>query len=175
MLDVSVSYNRYKFLGYEYLTWLWFAVERQPAQIERATDHGATLRLGNRIVLENNKKDVVESITIKGDDAGLEEGMLALRKGAVVTELNLILRTGDQDWRFTVKGESLHIVGFKCPKTGVVDSQEDLEGAVLEKVFLSEQAIQAMDKIFRFFIGLRVSDKWGNTVVGPMKKWIRGK
>lgn len=172
MLDVSVSYNRYKFLGYEYLTWLWFVVDRQQGEIATATGNAAILNLGNRIVLENKKKDSVESITIKGDEAGLEEGMLAMRKGAVVTELNLLLRTGDQDWRFTVKGESLHLVGFKCPKVGAVESQEDLEGAVLEKLYLFDQAIRTMDKIFRMFIGVRVSEDWNRKVVPGMKKWI---
>ena len=154
MLDVSVSYNRYKFLGYEYLTWLWFVVETRQEQIASATDNAVTLGLGNRIVLENKKKDAQESITIQGDEAGLEEGMLALKKGALVTELNLLLRIGDQDWRFTVKGE------------------EDLEGAVLEKVHLCEQAIVAMDNIFKVFIGLRISDDWNKKVVPRMKKWI---
>jgi hypothetical protein len=173
MLDVAVSYNRYKFLGYEYLTWLWFVIERDNKIIESATENAVTLNLGNRIVLENKKKDAVESVTIKGDEAGLEEGMLALKKGAVVTELNLIFRTGDQDWRFTLKGESLHLVGFKCPKTGALEFEEDLEGAVLEKVYLCEQAIVAMDQVFKTFIGLRVSDDWTKKIVPRMKKWIR--
>lgn len=173
MLDVSVSYNRYKFLGYEYLTWLWFIVDRQQEKVATATENAARLSLGNRIVLVNKKKDSVESITIKGDDAGLEEGMLALRKGAVVTELNLLLRIGDQDWRFTVKGESLHIVGLKCPRTGALESQEDLEGAVLEKVHLCEQVMQVMDTIFRMFIGIRVSEDWNKKVLPRMKKWIQ--
>ena len=173
MLDVAVSYNRYKFLGYEYMTWLWFIIERDKKIIESATDNVVTLNLGNRVVLENKKKDAVESVTIKGDEAGLEEGILALRKGAVVTELNLIFRNGDQDWRFTIKGESLHLVGFKCPKTGALESEEDLEGAVLEKAYLCEQAIQAMDKVFKTFIGLRISDNWTKKTVPRMKKWIR--
>jgi hypothetical protein len=172
MLDVSVSYNRYKFLGYEYLTWLWFIVDRQQEKVATATENAATMSLGNRIVLVNKKKDSVESITIKGDDAGLEEGVLALRKGAVVTELNLLLRIGDQDWRFTVKGESLHIVGLKCPRTGALELEEDLEGVVLEKVHLCQQAVEVMDKIFRMFIGIRVSEDWNKKVLPSMKKWI---
>ena len=173
MLDVSVSYNRYKFLGHEYLTWLWFVVDTQQEKITAATENAATLSLGNRIVLENKKNNAVESVTIKGDEAGLEEGMLALRKGAVVTELNLLLRTGEQDWRFTIKGESLHWVGFKCPKIGALESEEDLEGAVLEKMYLCEQAIRVMDRIFGLFIALRVSDDWDKKVLPRMKKWIR--
>ncbi|MBW2173517.1 MAG: hypothetical protein JRF64_02515, partial [Deltaproteobacteria bacterium] len=89
MLDVAISYNRYKFLGYEYLTWLWFVIEKDQDRIRGLGQEPADLEIGNRIVLENKKRDAVESITIKGDDAGLEEGVLALRKGGVVTELNL--------------------------------------------------------------------------------------
>lgn len=173
MLDVSVSYNRYKFLGHEFLTWLWYMIETDQGGIQRGAKGASTLSLGNRIMLENRKGDTAETITIMGDEAGLEEGMLALRKGALVTELNLLFRTGDNQWRFTIKGESLHLVGLKGPKTGSVEAQEDLEGAVLEKVYLCQQAVQFMDGVFQQFIVLRVADGWDKKVVPHMKKWIR--
>lgn len=172
MLDVAVSYNRYRFLGYEYLTWLWFVIEKDQDEIRKLEQEPVFLQIGNRIVLVNRHKDTVESITIKGDDAGLEEGILALRKGAVVTELNIAYKTGDQEWRFTVKAESLHIVGLKCPRTGSLESQEDLEGAVLEKVFLYDKVIQLTDNLFKQFITLRVSEDWGKKVVPLMRQWI---
>ena len=172
MLDVSVSYNRYKFLGYEYLTWLWFVVENDPDTIRNLEQEPVSLEIGNRIVVVNKKRDAIETITIKGDDAGLEEAMLALRKGAVVTELNLLLKADDQQWRFTLKGESLHIVGFKTPPTGPVESEEDLEGAILEKANLCDRAIQCMDKLFKQFITLRVSEGWPNKVVPLVRQWI---
>ncbi|MBW2107040.1 MAG: hypothetical protein JRI36_00020 [Deltaproteobacteria bacterium] len=174
MLDVSVSYNRYKFLGHEFLTWLWYIIETEQRGIRPGPGGVSTLSLGNRVMLENRKDGTAETITITGDEAGLEEGMLALNKGALVTELNLLFRSGDYQWRFTIKGESLHLVGFKGPRTGSVETQEDLEGAVLEKVYLCEQAIQYMDGIFKQFIVLRVSDDWAKKVVPRMKRWIRG-
>ena len=172
MLDVAVSYNRYKFLGYEYLTWLWFVIEKNQDKIGEPDREPVSLEIGNRIVLENKQKDAVESITIKGDDAGLEEGILALRKGAVVTELNLSYKTGDQEWRFTIKAESLHTAGLKCPQTGPVDSEEDVEGAVLEKVYLYDKAIQLTDNLFKQFITSRVSEDWDKKVVPLMRQWI---
>ncbi|MBW1740385.1 MAG: hypothetical protein JRJ42_04520 [Deltaproteobacteria bacterium] len=172
MLDVAVSYNRYKFLGHEYLTWLWFVIEKGQHEIRKLEQEPVSLQIGNRIVLVNRQKDTVESITIKGDDAGLEEGILALRKGAVVTELNLSYKMGDQEWRFTVKAESLHMVGLKCPQTGSVESQEDIEGAVLEKVYLYDKAIQLTDNLFKQFITLRVSEDWDKKVVPLMRQWI---
>ncbi len=172
MLDVAVSYNRYKFLGHEFLTWLWFVIEKDQNKVRALEQEPVSLEVGNRIVLENKKRDAVESITIKGDDAGLEEGMLALKKGAVVTELNLLFMADDQQWRFTLKGEGLHFVGLKSPQTGSVESEEDLEGAVLEKVYLCDRAVQCIDKLFKEFITLRVSEDWQNKVVPRMKQWI---
>ena len=172
MLDVAVSYNRYKFLGHEYLTWLWFVIEKDQDKIRKLERKAVSLQIGNRIVLENKKRDAVESITIKGDDAGLEEGMLALKKGAIVTELNLVLKADEHQWRFTLKGESLHFVGFKSPPTGPVESEQDVEGVVLEKAYLCFRALQCMDKLFKQFITLRVSEDWHNKAVPLMRKWM---
>ena len=53
------------------------------------------LEIGNRVVLVNQiDEDALETVTIKGDQAWLEEGLLALQKGAVVTEINLVMRAG---------------------------------------------------------------------------------
>jgi len=173
MLDVSLSYSRYKFLGYEFLTWLWYAIENDRPLLGKILQESAALEIGNRLVLENKKGDRSESITIKGDDAGLEEGVLALQKGAMVTELNLCYKVNESEWRFTVKAESLHIGGLKCPATGGVDSPDDLEGAILEKAYLCEMAFTAVDGLFRTFITLRTSEKWEKQVVGKIKKWIQ--
>ena len=71
MLDVAVAYNRFKFLGDEFLTWLWFWIENDTGG--SADDPKADLRIGNRLVLENRAHDRKESITITGDDAGRRE------------------------------------------------------------------------------------------------------
>jgi hypothetical protein len=172
MLDVSVSYNRYKYVGCEFLTWLWFLMDKDPARLKALDEDFETLEIGNRVVLETSVADTVENITIKGDDAGLEEGMLALRKGALVTELNLVCKTKDHQWQFTIKGESLSFINFKTPDTGMVETKEDLEGAVLEKVYLFEKVLSLMDDLFCRFLKIRVSDNWNRKSIPAMKKWI---
>lgn len=172
MLDVSVSYNRYKFLGHEFLTWLWFLIEEAPDSIRKLDPKFESLRLGNRIVLENQRNESKETLTIKGDDAGLEEGILALKKGAFVTEMNLFYKTGEHEWQFTIKGESIHITNLKCPATGVVEVGEDIEGAVLEKTYLVAQVVVLIESIYKAFIKLRISAEWEREVVLQVKKWI---
>ena len=172
MLDISIAYNRYKFLGYEFLTWIWFLTENDHNRLEGVEKEPFCLEIGNRIVLENMHNNTVETITIKGDDAGLEEGILALRKGAVVTEMNLVCKVSDQKWQFTVKGESFNMASLNLPHTGRIETQKDIEGAVIEKVYLYERVFQVIDDLFKQFITLRVSNDWGKNVVPQIKQWI---
>jgi hypothetical protein len=172
MLDVAIAYNRYRFLGNEFLTWLWYTLENRSEQLVKIDADLSTLEIGNRMVLENRRSEGLETITIKGDDAGLEEGLLALKKGALVTEMNLIYRSGDNTWQFNLKGESLNISSFKTPETAITQTKEDIEGAVLEKIFLYEKVILFVEGAFRYFMRLRISDDWEKKMISQMKQWI---
>ena len=173
MLDPSVSYNRYMFLGHEFLTWLWFAVEKDQPMLQFLQEDLQSIEIGNRIVIENHSS-ADEVVTIKGEEAGFEEGFIALGKGAFVSEMNLIYISADQEWRFTVKGESLNISNLKTPETGSVETQEDVEGAVLEKAYLYEKVVRLLNDLFKAFIRLRISEDWKKDVVPKMKHWIQG-
>ena len=172
MLDVAVAYNRYKFLGEEFLTWLWYVIEKEQNLIKNFDKDFVGLEVGNRIVFENRRNDSDERITIKGDRANLEEGILALRKGGLVTELNMVYRSGELRWQFTIKGESLNISSLITPKTDLPESNEDIEGAVLEKIYLYDRVVALLDYLFKHFSKLRVSSSWQSKVVSNMNNWI---
>ena len=172
MLDVSVAYNRYKFLGHEFLTWLWYMIDTDK---DKLLDPAAGLEdmfIGNRVVLENSSHNRDEVITIKGDGAGLEEGVIALQKGAKVTEINLVVRAGENEWRFNLKGESLNLSSLKTPETGRVEQAEDVEGAVLEKIYLYEKALDLTSHLYRLFIDSRLRPEWEEAVVKNISRWI---
>ena len=161
MLDVAVAYNRYKFIGEEFLTWLWYVIEKNQ------------MLLKNWIVFENRRKESAERITIKGEGAGLEEGVLALKNGALVTELNIVYRSAELKWQFTLKGESLNISGLNTPQTDSPESDEDLEGYVLEKLFLYDKCLKFFNNLFSHFIKLRISNDWQKKEIGTIRKWIQ--
>ena len=54
-----------------------------------------------------------------------------------------------------------------------MESEEDMEGAVLEKVYLCEKAVQLTHDLFKEFIRLRVSEDWDKKVVPLMRQWMR--
>jgi hypothetical protein len=176
MLDIAVAYNKYKFVGHEFLTWLWYMMENEPEKLAETEPEIQSIAIGNRIVFESrNQNDAVEVITIKGDEADLAEGIISLKKGATVSEMNLVITMNDSQWRFGIKGENLAPASLKVPETGNIENMEEEEdGAVLEKLFLCEKAVNVMDEIYRMFIKLRISEDWSRKTVPSIQKWISG-
>jgi hypothetical protein len=173
MLDVAVAYNRYQFLGEEFLTWLWYVIEKDQDLIKNFDKDFVALEIGNRMVFENRRKESGERITIKGDGASLEEGILTLKKGALVTELNVVYKSVELTWQFTLKGESLNVSSLNLPSTDVPESDEDLEGFVLEKIFLHDKILNLLENIFTHFVKLRLSNRWQNKMVPNIRNWIQ--
>lgn len=170
MLDLAVAYNRYKFLGYEFLTWLWHRIDTQNHETDSSDD--GVFQMGNRIVLENRSREGLETITIKGDDAGFEEAFIALRKGAGVSEANLTYSQANLKWRFTLKAESLAISNLSFPETELVETKEDLEGAALNRIYLCEQIIAKIETLFQVFVKERLSDAWETKTRPQISRWM---
>jgi hypothetical protein len=173
MIDIAVAYNRYRFLGNEFLTWLWFVIENDMNTLSQCDPDFVDLDVGNRMVLENRLANGKETLTIKGDAAGLEEAVLALNKGALITDLQLLYKSGPLQWSFSIKGESLSLSGIKLPESGPIESSDDVEGVILEKIYLYDKPLEFIDKIYQTFIQLRLSDAWPNTITPALKKWLR--
>lgn len=172
MLDIATAYNRYKFIGHEFLTWLWYLIETDGHRLGQADPPAIVLALGKRIVLENPRENHAEKVTIKGAYANFEAGILPLRQGSLVTELSLEAKAAEMTWEFNLKGESLSVSGMKMSTTGPIESLDDVEGALLEKVYLLENILQFIDKLFERFIKVRVSNDWENKTVPKIRQWI---
>ena len=174
MLDLALAYTRYRFLGNEFLTWLWYVIdnEKYGGAGQDGSEAPFSLHVGNRLVLENRQNEGLETITIKGDDAGLEEGLLALRKGALVSEINLKCTRGSQQWTFTLKGESLNLSNLKFPDPTVVETRQDLEASVLDRIFMTEKIVDLIEGLYARFVKQRLSTRWDNSLAAEIRKWV---
>ncbi|MFH2143407.1 MAG: hypothetical protein ABIJ97_13360 [Bacteroidota bacterium] len=175
MLDIATAYNKYKFLGNDFLTWVWFLIETDENLTNLLnTKETITLEVGNAIVLENKLGDKsVEKISIKGDQAGLEEGTTALKKGAFVTQINLICKINEDEYKFTIKGESFNVSGLKTPKIDLSGKDDEMEGLVLEKAFFNFKIFEVIDTLFLKYIDQRTSDDWNNKGLQDIRNWIQ--
>jgi hypothetical protein len=174
MLDIATAYNKYSFLGNEFLTWLWYLIETDQdiTSLINAKDP-IRLDIGNSLVLENNLGDKSkERITIKGDQAGLEEGTTALKKGAWVTDINLLCTIGEDEFKFSIKGESFNLTGLKPPAMDTSASTDEIEGMVIEKTYLILKIVEVIDTLFLKYMDKRSSDDWKTKEFQAIKTWI---
>ncbi len=172
MLDASVAYNRYKFLGHEFLTWVWFMIENDPDSLTHESGQPVSLRIGNRIILENSRKEALETVSIKANQSELEEGRLALKKGAVVTEMNLHFRFNELLWTFDIKGESLAVSGVKVPETQSEEQADGLETSLLTQMEKYEMLVSFLHNLYKQFVKHRISRQWETETASAIKKWI---
>ncbi len=181
MLDIAAAYNKYQFLGNEFLTWIWYLIETEQSITSiLQNEFPVSLEIGHTIVLENHLgENTREKITIKGDQAGLEEGTTALKKGALVTQIHLkcVIGSSDEDqedaYEFTLKGESFHLTGLKTPKTSPPSDEDDeTEANILEKVFLLETITKVIDTLFLRFIEKRIAPDWKTNEIQKIRDWI---
>ena len=174
MLDIATAYNKYMFLGNEFLTWLWYLVESGQDITELSgSKEPVTLEIGNSLVLENNLGEKSkEKITIKGDQAGLEEGTTALKKGAWVTDINLVCKIGEEEYKFSIKGESFNLTGLKTPSMDTSASDDETEGMVMEKAFLLSKVMEVIDTLFLKYIERRTADDFKTTEYKAISAWI---
>lgn len=172
MLDIAVAYSRYRFLGDEFLTWMWYLIENDNDFFKKVDPECVALEIGSRMVLENRTGKSVERITINGDDAGLEEGRIALRKGALVTEMSLVLKTEERQWSFSVKGESLNLGSLRTPGPTLPQDNEEMEVYLFDKTAFIFKVSNLLDKSFQAFIRRRIQPGWSGKEAARMKAWI---
>jgi hypothetical protein len=149
--------------GREFLTWLWFKSEERDGRITMEGQEEIGLAFVRRLILESGEGDYAESVVCQGQHALLQEGKEALRQGKKISEARLSMEIDSMEWEFTFKADLFQFQSMKLPApTEESDEKSALEeeGRLLERIFLLEKAIEKMDHLFAFFMGLRLSDRW---------------
>lgn len=170
--DIVESISRQP--GREFLTWLWFKTEERDGRIALEGQEEIGLAFVRRLILESGEGDYAESVVCQGQHALLLEGKEALRQGKKIREARLSLEIDSMEWEFTFKADLFQFQSMKLPApTEESDENNALEeeGRLLERIFLLEKAIETMDRLFAFFMGLRLSAGWP-AEVARMEIWM---
>jgi len=54
----------------------------------------------------------------------------------------------------------------------MIETKEDVEGAILEKAYLCERAFVLINDLYKQFISIRVRDKWVKDIMLHIRKWV---
>ncbi len=160
-----------RFLGYEFLTWLWFLSETDGGRIPLADGREAELHLGDRVHL-SRPDDGNERVVCTAQGSELVEARAALRHGKLVEEAQLSLRLGENEYFLRLDTNLWAVKGLRTPKQLKDRDEEDPDGRFLEKMYFLEEVLACLDAAYARFLSLRLAPAWDAGTRPRLKKWF---
>ena len=159
-----------RFLGFDFLTWLWYYIERLGGTVE-AGDKVANIHLGERMVLVL-PGDGKERVICTTQANFLHEARTALRQGKVVEEVQIFFVVGENEYLVTLDSLLWAIKGLRTPKQLPDYGQDDPDGRFLEKMYFIDEVFATLDALYMRFLAERLSPGWETDTLAQMQKWI---
>ena len=161
------------FLGREFLTWLWFKSEERGGAVMIPGTGDVEVIFARRLILESGEGEYSESVICQGLHADLKEGKAAIREGKKIKEARIMLGAGTDQWELTLKADHCQFQSVKLPAgMAMNEEEEEKEGRILERIYLTERVLKTVDHLFAAFIAKRLSGQWSAEEIPRMKKWV---
>ena len=162
-------------IGREFLTWLWFKTEERNGKIKLSDNLDVDLSFLKRLVLEAGEGEYTQSVVCQGLHADLNEGKEALRQGKKVREARLKLQHNQNEWEFTLKGDTFHVQSLKTSEIKEDEPGEERSGKILERIYLIEEAVRLLDELYTLFLSVRFSSQWESKELKRLRQWLERK
>lgn len=154
-----------RFLGQEFLTWLWWKSEERGGTVDLPGEGDITVVFEKHMLLESGEGESSEKIVCTGLQAELQEARTGLQMGKKLEQARILIGHGNYEYSLTLSGALLEFKNVRLPKTEATendksDNPEEVEGMILERVFLLEEIIRLVNELFKMFLVIRVSSEW---------------
>jgi hypothetical protein len=148
-----------EFLASELLTWLWWRASEDARFVH---PDGAEIWVHVDEHMEwRGERAAARRATLRAGVPGASvEARAALRSGKVVSSARFLLARGDEEVRFTLRGDDLDLSGVRLPAPEGDDAEERFT-ASLDAL---DRVTGDVDLVLRTFLDVRCSDRWDETL-----------
>ncbi|MBM4358112.1 MAG: hypothetical protein FJ096_08370 [Deltaproteobacteria bacterium] len=189
-----------RFVGREFLLWLWFEGELFDETLHVAPHGELGLAIERELALSNGK----ETTRIQGQEpARTREAKESLRLGKLPERATFRLVLGEREATFSLKAESLAVGGLALPRiltegdhaapgelgapaaaprrkrrTSVEeDAEREADGrseVLLDRLDRTREIEAILEALYRDFLRLRLGEAWSSLVMPALRAWIAG-
>lgn len=177
-MDLVDIISEKKFLGQEFLTWLWYKSEERGGAVDFEGRGDILVTFEKYMLLEYGEGEASDKMICRGLQTELKEARTGLRTGKKLEQARIHLAKGDYEWNFTLIATLLEFRNLKCPKT-MTEAEEAandpaaVEGKILERVGLIEEVSKTVDGLFRMFLKVRIGPSWPGEL-RRVQAWVTG-
>jgi recombination associated protein RdgC len=140
-----------RFLGEEFLLWLWMRGLAEGGTSGHEGD-GSACFLDDEVTLVTERGDVKELGLRKGNPPESQEAFEALSRGMRPCRAKLRILSGDMEWVCTLQAAQLEVSAMKLPPSQAKDPQ----GRISDRLFLLEEGAGHLERRFAFFLERRL-------------------
>lgn len=174
-MDLVDLIQEKRFLGQEFLAWLWFKSDERGGAIDIPGTGDVLVVFEKHMLLEFGEGDASEKVICRGLQTELREARSGLLMGKKPEQARIRLTRGDYEFNVTLTAATMEFRNVKLPKTvGAEDERDDLEsmeGRILERISLFEELTSLVNDLFRLFLSVRASDQWPAELV-RVRQWV---
>lgn len=175
-MDLVDLIDEKRFLGQEFLTWLWWKSEERGGSVFLPDRGDVTVVFEKHMLLEYGEGESSEKLICSGLQSELQEARTGLLMGKKLEQARIQLAHAEQEWNFTLAAALMEFRNVRLPKTGGTEgdgsgSPEETEGMILERIFLFEELVRLVNELFLMFMEVRVSETWRDELV-KIRSWV---
>lgn len=165
-LDLVALVEGKKFLGPEFLVWVWFESEAFEGTLQLADGTQCEFWLETDLLLARDK----ETAALKGEAPSANaEAHEALRQGKLPLRARVRIIRNELEYGFVLTAEEMALSSVKIPAQ--LKSEQDEK--FYERMYLIEELEGIIESLFGDFLVLRLGKVWDTTVLPTIRTWVR--
>lgn len=157
-----------RFLGGEFLMWLWYKSECLDGMMNLPVHGNIEVWIDDQLTLEAYLAETERNDLKGGSPAHSPEARSALRQGKRVSKAKVGILKEGREWSATIKAESMDLAGIKIP---ALLSREE-EEQFFERMYLLEEVEDIVRALYLEFLKIRLALQWEAILLPKMSQWI---
>lgn len=174
-MDLVDLIQEKRFLGQEFLAWLWYKSEERGGAIDLPDIGDVLVVFEKHMLLEFGEGEANEKVICRGLQTELKEARAGLMMGKKPEQARLRLTRGEYEFGVTLAAATLEFRNVRLPKTVAAADEGDepaaREGQILERIGLFEELSSLVNDLFRLFIQARASAQWP-AELEKVRRWV---
>lgn len=175
-MDLVDLISEKRFVGQEFLTWLWWKSEERGGSISLPDRGDIIVVFEKHMLLEYGEGESNEKLICSGLQTELQEARTGLLMGKKLEQARIQLVHAEHEWNFTLAAALMEFRNVRLPKTAGTESDggnnpEETEGMILERIYLFEELIRLINELFYMFLKIRVDEGWLDEL-NKVRAWV---
>lgn len=169
-MDLLDRVERARFLGREFLVWLWHESEAREGVLPLSGGDACELWLEEQLTLVSSRANEKSESKLKSAmPSASPEAKEALRQGKLPVKAKLRVNRGTQSWGFILDADTLGLASVRIPAL----LEEENDDRFYERMDLIESLEAIVDDLLGTFLAIRTSPKWDTEVLPRMLEWVK--